>query len=300
MKIRAGVVGYGNLGKAVERELLFSEDYQLVRTFSRREIPHTLPYSKIRDFVGEIDLLFLCGGSQNELENQAISLLPYFSIAESYDNHARLKSFHEKIDVIAKQNNKIALSSMGWDPGLFSYMRALFDTLGFSPYTFWGKGVSQGHTQAIKNIQGVEDALQFTIPIAKSETRAMAGENLDAHEMHKRVCYVVAKKEDCQRIAKEIRGMPDYFEGYKTEIHFVKRQTLEKLKNFAHKGKVISQGGMLNFSLNLPSNPNFTAKVLTTFAKNYISLNEQGAYGAYTIMDLPLKNILIHDEFEYL
>lgn len=300
MKIKAGVVGYGNLGKAVEKELLLSPDYQLIQTFSRRDIPHTLPYRKLRDYEGEIDLLFLCGGSQNELETQALSLLPHFSIAESYDNHARLKPFHNEIDKIAKEHGKIALSSLGWDPGLFSYMRALFTTLGLDPYTFWGPGLSQGHTQAIKNINGVVDGLQFTVPLAEGERKAFRGESLDPHQMHKRICYVVANPEDRPRIEEEIKSMPDYFVGYPTEVLFVKQEELEKLKSFAHQGKVTTKNSMMNFSLNLPSNPEFTAKVLTTFAKNYLPLKERDAYGAYTIMDLPLKNILSEDEFEFM
>lgn len=300
MKIKAGIVGYGNLGKAVEKELLTSADYELIQTFSRREIPHTLPYSKLREYVGEIDLLFLCGGSQNELEKQALSLLPYFSIAESYDNHARLKPFHEKLDLLAKEKGKIALSSFGWDPGLFSYMRALFSSLGLDPYTFWGPGLSQGHTQAIKNIKGVTDGLQFTVPLAEGERSAFRGEELDPHQMHKRICYVVAPKEEHARIEHEIISMPDYFVGYPTEVHFVSQESLDKLKSFAHRGKVTTKNAMMNFSLELPSNPNFTAKVLTTFGKNYLPLKQAGAYGAYTIMDLPLKNILKEDEFNFL
>ena len=301
MKIKVGIVGFGNLGKAVKENVLKSDFFELVAVFSRRNIDATIPYEKIESYKDKIDLLFLCGGSQNELESQSFSLIQSFNIAESYDNHSRLKNYITQLDKKAKESDKIALCSFGWDPGLFSLIRGLFDSLDYPPYTFWGKGLSQGHTQAIKNIDGVTDGLQFTIPNKKMISKIKSGEKVETGKnLHKRECFVVAKKEDQKRIENQIKTMKDYFEGYETSVNFVSQNRLNKLKSFAHKGEVLTLKNTLGFSLNLPSNPDFTSRVLTKFAKNYISLKNKREYGAFTIFDLPLKNILPKDKFEYL
>ena len=164
MKIPVGVVGYGNLGRSVVENLQNDKTFQLEAVFSRRDLPIATSYSDILKFKDKIELLFVCGGSQNELEGQTNFLIKHFNLIESYDNHNRLKSHIQDLDITAKEHQKIALCSFGWDPGLFSLMRGLFDSLGQNPYSFWGKGLSQGHTQAIKNIDGVIDGLQFTLP----------------------------------------------------------------------------------------------------------------------------------------
>lgn len=301
MKLNVGIVGYGNLGRAVEKKIRAGHDFNLVAIFSKRDLPGVINYDDVENYKGKIDLLFLCGGSQNELEKQGLRLIKNFNIIDSYDNHARLKTYITKLDRLSKQNGKVALCSFGWDPGLFSFMRALFDGLGFKPYTFWGKGLSQGHTQAIKNIPGVKDAIQFTVPSIKDIEKIKNGEKVkEGKNLHHRECYVVAAKEDRDQVKKRIISMPDYFEGYKTTVHFVGQNKLDSLKTFAHKGQVISASNTINFSLNLKSNPDFTAGVITSFARAAANLIKNEKHGAYTIFDLPISSILKRDKFEYL
>ena len=301
MKIKVGIVGYGNLGKAIEKKVNQSENFELVAIFSKRKLSNTIDYRDIEEYKNKIDILFLCGGSQNELEDQGKKLIENFNIVDSYDNHTRLKRYIFDIDSLAKKNKKVALCSFGWDPGLFSMMRALFDSLGFAPYTFWGKGLSQGHTQAIKNIEGVIDAVQFTLPNKQIEKRIKQGEDVKRDKsFHKRLCYVVARNKEQERIKKQIITMPDYFDGYETLVHFVSQEKLDTIKSFAHKGEVITQNNTMSFSLNLLSNPEFTATVATTFAGAIYQLSKEKKYGAYTILDLPINRILKKDKFEYL
>lgn len=300
MKIPVGIVGYGNLGKAVEKKLENNPNFELVAIFSKRNLQNTVDIKKIEGFKNKIDLLFLCGGSQNELENQAFALIKHFNIAESYDNHARLKNYHTELDILAKQHKKVALCSLGWDPGLFSFMRGLFNALGENSYTFWGKGLSQGHTQAIKNIEDVNDALQFTIPNEEFIEKVKNGENLTQSKVfHKRLCYIVAEPQHQTLIQQKITHMKDYFEGYETIVNFVTQEQLNSLKTFSHRGEVLTLNNKINFSLNLPSNPDFTATVLTSFARNFNNLKLEKKFGAYTIFDLPLKN-LVDDKYKFL
>lgn len=301
MKIRVGIVGYGNLGKAVEQTLKEEGSFVLVGIFSKRSIPGTISVKEIENYKDKIDLLFLCGGSQNELEKQAFEMIKNFNIIESYDNHNRLKKYQKKLNIEAKKNGKIALCSFGWDPGLFSYMRGLFDAIGYKPYTFWGKGLSQGHTQAIKNLSGVQDAVQFTLPRKNILKRIFGGENVQpTKNFHKRLCYIVANKSSKERIKKEIVNMPDYFEGYKTRVKFVSQNKLDRLKSFKHQGCVITKKNTLNFSLKLPSNPEFTAKVVVCFARAYSYLKQRKNVGVFTIFDTPLCAVLKKEKYEFL
>lgn len=303
MKLKVGIVGYGNLGKALEKQISKNPEYELVDVFSRRKLDCCKSYDCIMDYKDEIDLLFLCSGSQSDLEQQVCQLVQHFNIIECYDNHSRMSEYLPRIDELAKENKKIALCGFGWDPGLFSLMRGLFDSLGFSPTTFWGRGLSQGHTQAIKNVDGVIDGLQFTIPNEKAMRAIKSGMAVDFasdRALHKRVCYVVANPIYWDEIRQKICNMPAYFLGYETIVKFVSQQKLDKLKSFAHKGQIVTKGDVINFSLNLESNPDFTARVLQVFARNFKVLNENQEYGAYSIFDLPVKNILLKDEIEYI
>ena len=301
MKIPVGIVGYGNLGKAVEKCLKKSKKFELVAIFSRRNVEGTTSIAKLQKYVGKIELLFLCGGSQNEIEQQALTLIKYFNIVESYDNHSRLKTFHKQLNTIALKNKKIALCSLGWDPGIFSFVRGFFDCLGYPACTFWGKGTSQGHTQALKNISGVKDALQFTIPNKKIIDKIKSGEKVEpSKNFHKRDCFIVCENADKASIKKSILSMEDYFEGYETTVHFVSQEKLDSLKTFSHKGEVFVESNIMNFSLNLPSNPDFTARVMTSLAHHYESLKQKEDYGVHTIFDLDLKNILPEDKYIYL
>jgi diaminopimelate dehydrogenase len=203
--------------------------------------------------------------------------------------------------MLAKNNKQIALCSFGWDPGLFSLMRGLFDSLGFNPYTFWGKGLSQGHTQAIKNVDSVIDGLQFTIPNKKIINKIKHGENLIQNKsFHTRQCYIVCDKKNRETIKQKIVSMPDYFAGYKTKVNFVSQQKLDSLKNFSHKGFVTTRNRAFEFSLNTKSNPNLTAKIMITFAQCYAKLKRKKSYGAFTIFDLPFGYILSKTKSEYL
>lgn len=301
MKIPVGVVGYGNLGRSVVENLQNDKIFQLEAVFSRRDLPIATSYSDILKFKDKIELLFVCGGSQNELEEQTNFLIKRFNLIESYDNHNRLKSHIQDLDLAAKGHQKIALCSFGWDPGLFSLMRGLFDSLGQNPYSFWGKGLSQGHTQAIKNIDGVIDGLQFTLPNKDIIAKIKNGESVKvSKEFHKRLCYVVCSKEKRAEIEHKIKSIPDYFLGYETEVKFVSQESLDKLKSFAHKGQVLTSNNTMNFSLNLPSNPKFTANVMTTFARAYPKLKEEKKFGAHDIFDIPMKYVLKEEPYRYL
>lgn len=301
MKIPVGVVGYGNLGRSVVENLQNDKTFQLEAVFSRRDLPIATSYSDILKFKDKIELLFVCGGSQNELEEQTNFLIKRFNLIESYDNHNRLKSHIQDLDLAAKGHQKIALCSFGWDPGLFSLMRGLFDSLGQNPYSFWGKGLSQGHTQAIKNIDGVIDGLQFTLPNKDIIAKIKNGESVKvSKDFHKRLCYVVCSKEKRAEIEHKIKSMPDYFLGYETEVKVVSQESLDKLKSFAHKGQVLTSNNTMNFSLNLPSNPKFTANVMTTFARAYPKLKEEKKFGAHDIFDIPMKYVLKEEPYRYL
>lgn len=301
MKIRAGVVGIGNLGAEVAKILECSPNFELVAKFSKRNLQETISYERIEEYKNKIDMLFVCGGSQNELEGQAKTLIKNFNLIESYDNHPRLESYIKNLNTLAKEHKKTALCSIGWDPGLFSLMRGLFDSLGYVPYSFWGKGLSQGHTQAIKNIKGVKDAVQFTIPNVDILNRIKNGEHFEVSKsFHRRECFVVCKKWHEKRVEKEIKTMPDYFEGYDVIVNFVSQAELDKIKSFSHCGEVLTENNVLNFSLNLKSNPAFTARVLTTFASALMELVQEKKYGAFSIFDIPMKYILKKSEFTYL
>lgn len=301
MKVSVGVVGYGNLGSSVVKQLKQSEEFELKVIFSKRDLPFAENYSNILNYVGKVDLLFVCGGSQNELENQTRFLINHFNLIESYDNHSRIASHIKELDSLAVEHGKIALCSFGWDPGLFSLMRGLFDSLGYAPYSFWGKGLSQGHTQAIKNIKGVKDALQFTIPNEEILSEIKCGAEIEiSKKFHKRICYVVCEESERSRIESEIKNMPDYFLGYETQVNFVLQTELDKLRSFAHKGEVATKNNVLNFSLNLPSNPDFTAKVMTTYARAYAKLKAENVCGAFNIFDIPLSAIIPKNSHDYL
>lgn len=301
MKIKVGIVGYGNLGKAVESVVKADDDFELVGVFSKRKLKEVIPVSEVENYKDKIDLLFLCGGSQNELKNQAFRFIKNFNIIESYDNHNRLQEYHKKLNLKAQKNEKIALCSFGWDPGLFSFMRGLFSMVGYTPYTFWGKGLSQGHTQAIKNIFGVKDAVQFTIPNRQVIKKICGGTDVPVSKnFHKRECFVVCDKKQRDRIKNDIVSMPDYFCGYKTTVKFVSQQKLDKIKNFAHQGRVLTKGNLMDFSLKLPSNPEFTAKVAVCYAKAFDALTKEKKFGVFSIFDVPLKYIVDEDVYKFL
>lgn len=300
MKINVGIVGYGNLGKAIEEQIQNNKIFNLIGIFSRRNLSNTTPLEQIVDYKNKIDVLFLCGGSQNDLEIQATKLIKHFNTIDCYDNHNRLESYVNKMNSLAKTHNKVALCAFGWDPGLFSLMRGLFSSLGYIPNTFWGKGTSQGHTQAIKQIDGVIDAIQFTVPNPEAIEKTLNGMFVEKEKMHTRECYVVCEKQNEEKIKNQIINMPDYFKGYSTHVSFVSQEELNEMKTYSHKGTVLTKNNTINFSLNIDSNPNFTANIMINFAKSIKNLINENNFGAYTIYDIATNNIMEENKFNLL
>lgn len=309
-KIRVGIVGYGNLGKGVELALKYNDDFELKGIFTRRDTSlvkansKVIHISKILEYKDEIDVLILCGGSAYDLPEQCPNLASCFNTVDSYDNHCKIPEYFNIIDNAAKNSNNVSLISVGWDPGLFSLNRLLGQSIlpKGSSYTFWGKGVSQGHSDAIRKIKGVQNAIQYTIPSEEAMKKVRSGENpnLKSKDKHKRVCYVVPYDfNDIERIEREIKSIPNYFEGYNTTVHFITEEELEKNhSNMPHGGFVIhtdenenNHKHRMEFSLSLENNPEFTSSVLVAFARGVYRLSQEGKSGAFTIFDIPLSYI---------
>ena len=310
--IRIGIVGYGNLGRGVCYAVNNASDMELVGIFTRRNpdsinpVVNTKVYSvsELSDFKGKIDVLILCGGSATDLPNTTKNYLKDFDTVDSFDTHAKIPEYFDSLDKIGKENGNLALISVGWDPGVFSITRALFS--GILPngesYTFWGKGVSQGHSDAIRRIKGVKNAIQYTIPKEEALTQVRSGINptLSTREKHLRECFVVAEDgADLALIEKEIKEMPNYFADYDTIVNFISQEELkEKHSKLSHGGFVIRTGNtteenkeILELSLNLDSNPEFTGSVLTAYARAVYKLKRENKTGAITVLDVPIGYI---------
>lgn len=316
-KIKIGICGYGNLGKGVELALNNNKDMELVAVFTRRNpkkiktvLKKTKIYSinEIDNYKGKIDIMIMCGGSKDDLPIQSPDIVKNFNIIDSFDNHAEILAHFNKVDKIAKQNNKLALISCGWDPGLFSLMRVLFEAIlptGIS-YVFYGKGLSQGHSDVVRRINGVKKAVQYTVPyidaIEKVRKGTMPMFN-SVKEMMWRDCYVVLEENaDKDKIANEIKQMPNYFEPYNTEVHFISEEEFDnKHTSMSHGGFVLRNGKteknkhIIEFSLNLDSNPEFTASVLVAYARAIYKLKNEGKVGAMTVLDVPFSYLLNKD-----
>ena len=310
MKIRIGIYGYGNLGRGVELAILNNPDMTAVGVFTRRD-PKTVKtltgipaYSaeKAKEMQGEIDVMILCGGSSTDLPKQTPELAAYFNVVDSFDTHAKIPEHLKAVDEAAKKANKTAIISVGWDPGMFSLARLYSGAVlpCGNDYTFWGKGVSQGHSDAIRRIEGVADAKQYTIPVEAALTSVRNGENptLTTRQKHVRECYVVAKEgADKARIEREIVTMPNYFADYDTTVHFISQQELnEKHGGLPHGGVVIRSGAtgkngenkhVIEYSLKLDSNSEFTSSVLVAYARAIYRLNQEGVFGCKTVFDVP-------------
>lgn len=305
-KIRVGIVGYGNLGKGVELALNQNPDFELKAIFTRRDVcsfdenTKMVCISDVLDYKNEIDVIILCGGSANDLPVQGPMLSADFNTVDSYDNHGKIPEYFSKINEVALASGKVSLISAGWDPGLFSLNRLLSEAVlpQGNAYTFWGKGVSQGHSDAIRRIKGVKKGIQYTIPAEEAIERVRTCENpnLAVCDKHKRICYVVAEAcEDIDRIEKEIKSIPDYFADYDTEVCFISEE--EMLKNHCkmpHGGFVISTGitgncnkQRMEFSLALESNPEFTSSILVAYARAVYRLSLEGKSGAFSVFDIP-------------
>ncbi len=309
--IRVGIVGYGNLGRGVELALRQNPDMELSAFFTRRdpaslktlspEVP-VYSLSRVTEFREQLDVLILCGGSATDLPVQTPEFAKYFNVVDSFDTHAKIPEHFAACDASASESGKIALISVGWDPGMFSLQRLLGMSIlpDGESYTFWGRGVSQGHSDAIRRLEGVQDARQYTIPVEDALQRVRSGENpaLTTREKHTRECFVVLKPgADPAKIEQEIKTMPNYFAEYDTTVHFISQEELDRdHKGIPHGGFVLRSGTtgvqgetkhMIEYSLKLGSNPEFTSSVLVCYARAAVRLNREGVCGARTVLDVP-------------
>ena len=310
MTIRIGILGYGNLGKGVECAIKHNPDMELKAVFTRRD-PSTLSiltegakvYS-VNDapaMKDEIDVLIICGGSATDLPKQTPEMAKYFNVIDSFDTHARIPEHFEAVDKAAKESGHIGLISVGWDPGMFSLNRLYANAIlpGGKDYTFWGKGVSQGHSDAVRRIEGVKDCRQYTIPVEKAVEAVRSGSNpeLTTREKHTRECFVVAEEgADLAKIENEIKTMPNYFSDYDTTVHFITEEEMKRdHSGLPHGGMVIRTGvtGMekehkhvIEYSLKLDSNPEFTGSVIVAYARAVSRMNKEGMSGCKTVFDI--------------
>ncbi|MBM7368682.1 diaminopimelate dehydrogenase [Gordonia hydrophobica] len=307
-RIRIGIVGYGNLGRGVETAIGLNPDMELVGVFTRRD-PETVetvgqstrayPMSDLDRDRDDIDVLILCGGSRSDLPEQSPAQAARYSIVDSYDNHARIPEHFAAVDAAAQQGGTTAVISTGWDPGLFSLNRVFGEAIlaQGSTYTFWGRGLSQGHSDAVRRVAGVAAGVQYTLPSEAAIDRVRAGENpdLSTRERHTRECFVVLEDgADADTVRAEIVGMPDYFEPYDTTVHFISAEELARdHQGMPHGGFVIRSGTtsagtkqVVEYSLALESNPEFTASVLVAYARAAVRMNRAGDVGAKTVYDV--------------
>lgn len=307
-KIRIGIVGHGNLGRGVELALARCPDMQLVGIFTRRDPADLQPLTEnvpvysldtVAQFRDKIDVLILCGGSKNDLPDQGPALAALFNTVDSFDTHNKIPEYHAAVDKAAHAARRTAVISVGWDPGLFSLNRLLGEAIlpDGETYTFWGKGLSQGHSDAVRRVPGVKGGVQYTIPSTEAMDRVRAGERpqLSTREKHVRECYVVLEDgADAQTVEQAIVTMPDYFADYDTTVHFISEEELRRDHSaMPHGGFVIRSGEsgqgnkqVMEFSLRLDSNPEFTASVLVAYARAAFRLHRKGEYGARTLFDI--------------
>ena len=305
--IRLGILGYGNLGRGVENAMKFNKDMELCAIFTRRnpqdvKVNSNTPVVSVNDieqWKDKIDVLIICGGSATDLPVQTPKYAKMFNVIDSFDTHARIPEHFANVDKVAKESGKIAIISLGWDPGMFSLNRLFGNILlpNGKDYTFWGKGVSQGHSDAIRRIKGVKNAKQYTIPVKEALASVRNGENpeLTTRQKHTRECFVVLEEgADAKQVEHEIVTMPNYFSDYDTTVHFISEEEL--IKNHSgipHGGFVIRSGEtsegtkhVIEYSLKLDSNPEFTSSVLVAYARASYKLNKEGQSGCRTIFDI--------------
>ena len=303
-------MGYGNLGKGIECAIRQNEDMELKAIFTRRapETLHTLTQgvpvysaSDVIKYKDDIDVLILCGGSATDLPEQTRAYAGYFNVVDSFDTHAKIPQHFEQVDQAAAESGHIAVISVGWDPGMFSLSRLYANAIlpAGNDYTFWGKGVSQGHSDAIRRIEGVADGKQYTIPSEKALESVRNGENprLSVRDKHTRECFVVPKEcADLDKIAEEIKTMPNYFSDYDTTVHFITQEELDKNHSgIPHGGFVIRSGKtgwneenshVIEYGLKLDSNPEFTASVIVAYARAAFRMRSEGMTGCKTVFDI--------------
>lgn len=308
-KIKVGILGYGNLGRGVELSVSRNHDITLFAVFSRRNpksvktvFENTNVYSvdDILDYKDEIDVLILCGGSKDDLPIHGPQFAQNFNIVDSFDTHAKIPQYFEIVDKEAKENNKVATIAVGWDPGMFSINRIVAQALlpEGETYTFWGKGLSQGHSDAIRRVKGVKAGVQYTIPSTKAIDKVKSGQRptLETKDKHVRECYVVLEEDaNAKAVEHEIKTMPDYFEPYDTTVNFISQEELEKNHNkMPHGGFVIRSAStsdeitnqVIEYSLKFDSNPEFTASVLVAYSRATYRLAQSQDFGAKTVFDI--------------
>lgn len=309
-KIRLGIVGYGNLGKGVEKAIQQNPDMELIAIFTRRAPENiqsealVVALDDIEDYIGKIDVMMLCGGSAKDLPEQTIYISKFFNTVDSFDTHAKIPEYFNQVNAIAKQYNNLSLISTGWDPGLFSLARLLGQCVlpEGEDYTFWGKGLSQGHSDAVRRVKGVKNGVQYTIPSEEAKAKVRSGDNptLSTAEKHIRICYVVAEEDaNPKEIEIAIKTMPHYFEPYQTEVHFISEEELLKNHSAMPHGGIVFRTGTsqtgakqrVEFGLDLESNPEFTASVLTAYARGVNKMAQTGQTGAVTVFDIPIGHL---------
>lgn len=310
MSIRIGIMGYGNLGRGIECAIKQNEDLELTAVFTRRnpESVQTLSKdvtvckaSEVTDWKDKIDVLILCGGSATDLPEQTPEYAKYFNVVDSFDTHARIPEHFANVDAAAKNAGTVGIISVGWDPGMFSLNRMYANAIlpNGKDYTFWGKGVSQGHSDAIRRIDGVKDGKQYTIPVDAALEAVRNGENpeLTTRQKHTRECFVVLEDgADAKKVENEIKTMPNYFADYDTTVHFIGEEELkENHSGIPHGGFVIRSGKtgweeenshVIEYSLKLDSNPEFTASVIVAYARAAYRLSQEGVSGCKTVFDI--------------
>ena len=308
--IQVGILGYGNLGRGVEAALAQNPDMKLVGVFTRRDpasvsiatagvpVYHTDDAEKMQD---KIDVMILCGGSATDLPKLTPKYASLFNVVDSFDTHANIPEHFAAVDAAAKKAGKVGLISCGWDPGMFSLNRVYANAIlpQGKDYTFWGRGVSQGHSDAIRRIEGVKDARQYTCPVESAVEAVRAGQNpeLTTRQKHTRECYVVAEEgADLARIEREIKTMPNYFDEYDTTVHFITQEELDRdHSGIPHGGMVFRTGTtglngenrhVIEYKLTLDSNPEFTSSVLAAYARAVYRLHQEGRTGCLTVLDV--------------
>lgn len=322
--MKIGIYGYGNLGRGVESALYSAEDMEVFGIFTRRN-PETVnsafntkvySASEVLKYKNDIDVMIICGGSATDLPTMTPELAENFNVVDSFDTHAKIGSHFENVDKASKKGNKTSVISVGWDPGMFSIARIYASAVlpNGKDNTFWGRGVSQGHSDAIRRIDGVIDARQYTVPVESTLEKVRNGDMSDftARQKHLRECYVVASEDaDKERIVKEIKEMPNYFADYDTNVTFISEKEMkEKHSALAHGGLVIRNGytgknnenkHTVEYSLKLDSNPEFTGSVLVAFARAVKRMNDKGDFGCKTAFDIPpaMLSPLSEDELRH-
>ena len=310
MSIRIGIMGYGNLGRGVECAIRQNPDMELAAVFTRRDptdveiLTKTAKVLKVDEALNwkdKLDVMILCGGSATDLPVQTPEYARYFNVVDSFDTHAKIPEHFAKVDAAAKTGGKVAVISVGWDPGMFSLNRMYANAIlpEGKDYTFWGRGVSQGHSDAIRRIEGVKDAKQYTIPVESALAAVRAGENPDltTRQKHTRECFVVLKEgADAAKVEQEIKTMPNYFADYDTTVHFISEEELKRdHSGIPHGGFVLRSGRtgwekehshLIEYSLKLDSNPEFTSSVIAAYARAAYRLAREGQTGCKTVFDI--------------